>query len=477
MGGKVSTHELDNKVGQWLSDNEERVVAVSNKIFNLAELQFEEYESAKTLINEFEKEGFKVVKGVANIETAFTAEWSNGDGPVIALLGEYDALKGLGHELATVKKPTGKAGHGCGHNLLGTGSMAAAFAMKHTMEELGIGGTIKYFGTPAEEGGYSKVFMVRDGVFDGIDALVRWHPLDVSHVSMKPTLAITSVKYTFNGKTSHAASEPHIGRSAADAAILMDVGLNYLRERIESDIRINSVITNAGEMPNVVPDLATVELLIRAPNNAQIQDVYERINKIAKGMAMATETSVEIQINSGASSTLANKALSDRGLEVLKRIGGPKFSDKEIEFAKEMNQNSDVDVSDKARALSIYNIIDLKEAEKDLYDDIVDETFEGEIHHVSTDSGDVSWQAPMCQFYIATMPLGTTLHSWQSTVSAGMGIGHKGMMCAAEAIALTSLEVLTDPDLLDNAKEEFNRQIELYPYENPLPKDLIPGQK
>lgn len=477
MDTNLSNNEMGNKVKEWLSDNEGRVTDISDKIFNFAELQFEEYQSSEALMNEFRKEGFEVIKGVSNIDTAFTAEWSNGDGPMIAMLGEYDALTGMGHEVSTVKEPTGKGGHACGHNLLGAGSMAAAFSTKYAMEELDIKGTIKYFGTPAEEGGYAKVFMVRDGVFDGIDALVRWHPMDVSYVSMKPTLAIMSVNYTFHGKSSHAASDPHIGRSAADAAILMDVGLNYLRERIESDVRINSVITNAGQLPNVVPDLATVDLLIRGLNYAQVKDVYDRINKIANGMAMATETTVDITMNSGASSALPNKALSDRALKCLQKVGAPKFSDLEKDFAKEINTNSGMSVMDKSKTLGLYNIRDTEAAKKDLHDDIIGETFEGQIHHVSTDSGDVSWQAPMCQFFIATMPLGNALHSWQSTVAAGMSIGHKGMMCAAEAIALTSLEILTDPDLLNEAKIEFDKQIELNPYINPLPIDLMPGNK
>ncbi|NLI74729.1 MAG: amidohydrolase, partial [Euryarchaeota archaeon] len=265
MSEELNVKSIEDIVKQWLADNEQRVIDVSDKIWELAEIGFEEFGSSQALIDEFEKEGFDIEKGVANMETAFTAEWSNGEGPIIALVGEYDALPQLGHEIAPTKKPTGKPGHGCGHNLLGAGSMAAALAIKKAMSNLDIKGGVKYFGCPAEEGGAGKVYMVRDGVFDGIDAFVRWHPMDVSYVSVSPSLSLYSVKYEFHGKTAHAGINPHLGRSALDAAILMDIGVNYLREHTTPDVRIHSVITKGGDAPNIVPDLAEIWYNIRAP--------------------------------------------------------------------------------------------------------------------------------------------------------------------------------------------------------------------
>lgn len=457
----------------WFETNNKAITDISDQIWSLAETCFDEFQSAEVLKQEFVRNGFTVKTNIVEgLPTAFTAEWSNGDGPVIAMLGEYDALPGLGYEISDTKKPTGKNGHGCGHNLLGTGTLAAAIAAAQAMYELDIEGTIKYFGCPAEENGSAKVVMVRDGLFEGIDALLRWHPINATHVSLSPCLSIYSIHYEFHGTTAHAGVNPHMGRSALDAAILMDVGVNYLREHVSTDVRIHSVISNGGTVPNVVPDFAEIWYLVRAPKKADVDHVVARMEKIARGMAMATETKVEIHTDSASSETLPNRALSERMLCNLKRVGPPPFTEDEKVFAKKLNEG--LDAEEKTNSMQrMFGISDPNIGELDLHDRISENMCEGKITPYSTDSGDVSWQAPMCQVFVAAQPIGTANHSWQQTVCSGMSIGHKGMICAAKTIALTALDILTDRDLLQAAQEEYQQIMKRQPYTCPLDKDFV----
>lgn len=474
MENKEIMEKVEVHVKEWFEENQKRVTDISDTIWNIAEVKFEEFQSMKVLMDEFHKEGFQVKTDlVEGLPTAFTAEWSNGEGPVIGLIGEYDALPGLGHEIASSKVPNGKDGHGCGHNLLGTGSMAAAFAAVEAMKELDIKGTIKYFGCPAEEGGAAKVFMVRDGIFDGLDAVVRWHPINATYVSMSPSLATRFIRYTFHGKSAHAGVNPHMGRSALDAALLMDVGVNYLREHIPSNIRISSIIANGGQAPNIVPELAEIWYQVRAPRQVELDEVIVRMEKVAKGMAMATETTVESKVTSAASETLPNQVLCDRMLVNLLKVGAPQFTEEEKEFAKEMNRG--LSVAEKSKSMIMFGIKDPEVGRKDLYDEICTNMSPGVITPYSTDSGDVSWQAPMCQVFTASQVIGSANHSWQQVVCSGMSIGHKGMLCAGQTIAMTALDILTDATLLEDAKKEYNDMLKLYPYVNPLPADLLPG--
>lgn len=474
MGNKEVMEKVTLRINNWFKENHKRMIAISDKIWDIAEVKFEEFQSMEVLVEEFIKEGFKIKTDlVKGLPTAFIAEWSNGEGPIIGLIGEYDALPSLGHEISTTKTPNGKNGHGCGHNLLGTASMSAAFSAAKAMEELDIKGTIRYFGCPAEEGGGAKVFMVRDGVFDGLDAIVRWHPSNATYVSMSPSLAIRSIRYTFHGKTAHAGTNPHLGRSALDAALLMDVGVNYMRERVPTHIRMSSVISNGGEAPNIVPDKAEIWYQVRAPKQTEIDEIVERIDKIANGMAMATETTVEGRTTMLCSETLPNKVLCNRMLINLERVGPPKFTEEDKQFAKELSQ--DLTVQEKSKSLEMFGIKDPEIGKKDLYDEIFTDMSEGKITPYSTDSGDVSWQAPMCQVFVASQNIGSANHSWQQVVCSGMGIGHKGMLCAGETIAMTTLDILTDSKLLEDAKKEYNEAIKLNPYINPLPTDLLPG--
>lgn len=473
MNNKQVMDQALELIKGWFAGNSESITGISDRIWNLAETKYEEFESAQILMDEFIRNGFVVKTDVVNgLPTAFTAEWSNGEGPVIATLGEYDALPGLGHEIADQKIPNGKNGHGCGHNLLGAGSMAAALAAAQAMQQMDIKGTIKYFGCPAEEDGAAKVVMVRDGVFDGIDALIRWHPINATHVSMSPCLCDYSIRYQFHGKSAHAGTNPHLGRSALDAALLMDVGANYLREHVPTNVRIHSVITNGGRVPNMVPDFAEIWYYVRAPKKSDVDQVVGRMEKIARGMAMATETTVTIEIDSASSETLPNQALSDRMLLNLKRVGPPQFTEGEKAFAKKLNEG--ITSAEKANSMQMmFGISDEDIEEMDLHDRISENMCAGTVTPYSTDSGDVSWQAPMCQVFVASQTIGTANHSWQQTVCSGMSIGHKGMLCAAQTMALTALDILTDPELLTAAKKEFQHVIENTPYTCPLRNDFV----
>ncbi|AEC01717.1 amidohydrolase [Parasphaerochaeta coccoides] len=474
MDNSVLLEKAENLIKKWFSENETRITYLSDTIWNIAEVKFTEFESMKVLVSQFEKEEFLVKTAVIEgLPTSFIAEWKNGEGPVIAFIGEYDALPGLGNEMCTEKKPTGKNGHGCGHNLLGVGSMAAAISASHVMKELGISGTLKYFGCPAEEGGAAKVFMVRDGIFNEIDAIVRWHPNSATFVSVSSSMAMMSIRYRFHGKTSHAGTAPHLGRSALDAAILMDVGANYLREHVITDVRIHSVISDGGRAPNIVPDYAEIWYYIRAPHMADVHTVAARMEKIAKGAALMTETECEIVVVSGSSDTLPNKVLCKEMLKNLKRMGGPKFTDEDRKFATAINES--VSISDRINNLKTCGVFDSKYQNLDLYEDISENLQEGVVSPYSTDSGDVSWQAPMCQVFTSAQSIGSANHSWQQVVCSGNHIGHAGMICAGETISITAIDILTNPELLKEAKKEFNEEISLRPYVNPLPKNLKPG--
>lgn len=462
------------EIKKWFHENGPQMSEISDKIWEVSETKFNEYQSVEILVETFEKNGFTIKRNlVKGLPTAFVAEWSNGNGPVIALLGEYDALPGLGNELVPEKKPNGKNGHGCGHNLLGVGSMAAALSAAEVMSKMDIRGTIRYFGCPAEEGGSGKVYMVRDNVFDGIDAIVRWHPINATYVSMASALANLSIKYEFHGKSAHAGATPHLGRSALDGVILMDVAANYLREHIPTSVRLHSVITNGGMAPNIVPDLAEIWYYIRAPKRAEIDEVAERMAKIAEGAAMATGTTVTSRILAASSEPLPNRVLCNRMLTNLLRVGPPEFSEEEKAFASKMNHG--ITPQERIKSMRMFGINDPSVGNKDLYDSISTNMCENTVTPYSTDSGDVSWQAPMCQLFVAAQPIGTANHSWQQVVCSGMGIGHKAMFCAGQTIAMTALDILTDSDLLNEAKAEFRQAVNHSPYFCPLPADLMPG--
>lgn len=461
----------------WFNENGRRFADISKQIWDFAELQFEEFKSSQLLIKTLESEGFFIERGVAGIPTAFVATYKNGEGPVIGTLGEYDALAGLGCEIADTYRPTGASGHGCGHNLLGTGAAAAAVAARHVMEKFDIHGSVKFFGCPAEEGGSAKVFMVREHVFDNVDAIMSWHPANANIVSEAAAMAIMSVRYQFHGKAAHAGVCPHLGRSALDAAILMDVGVNYLREHVQPDTRIQCVISNGGNVPNVVPDEAEIWYYIRAPKRQDLDSVFRRINLIAEGMAHATETTVQWHVGSGASCNgMPNSVISALLRESLEIMGAPVFDDADRAFAEKLN--SSVSVQEKAQSMAqMYQITDPEIYQQDLCQFIQTARMDGVVAPYSGDGSDVAWQAPSAQLNTCCQPVGTGNHSWQQVVCSGSAIGQKGMLAAAKILAFGFLKALSSPELLKKARLELDGHLAEYPYSCPIPPEVKPGMK
>mgnify|MGYP004572820171 CR=1 FL=1 len=459
----------------WFDENGQRFKDLSKQIWDLAELQFQEFQSSALLMDILREAGFTVTAGAAGMPTAFVAEYRSGDGPVVAVMGEYDALKGLGCEIAGTCRPTGGSGHGCGHNLLGTGAAAAAIAARYAMEANGIHGTVKYFGCPAEEGGGAKVFMVREHVFDGVDAVFGWHPANANIVSEAAAMAIMSVRYRFHGRAAHAGVCPHLGRSALDAAILMDVGVNYLREHVQPDVRIQSVITNGGKVPNVVPDEAEIWYYIRAPRRQDLDAVYHRVNLIAEGMAHATETTVERLVGAGASSNgLPNSVISALVRSNLAELGGPVFDAADRAFAAELNR--EVSLQEKAQSMAqMYQIYDEKIYSQDLCEYVQTATQAGVTAPYSGDGSDVAWTAPTAQLNTCCQPVGTGNHSWQQVVASGSAIGQKGMIAAAKVIAMSLCDALCRPDLLAEARKELDAHLTACAYHCPIPPEVQPG--
>ena len=474
MIDETLSKQIEETVYGYVDANKQTYIDLSKEIWDYAELQFKEYRSAKALADKLSSEGFHVEMGVAGIPTAFVAAFSNGEGPVVSTYGEYDALKGLGHEIASVKVPNGKDGHGCGHNLMGAACVAGAVAAKEFLVKTGRKGTVKFFGCPAEEGGSAKVFMVREHVFDGVDANINWHPANANMVSQAAAMAIMSVRYQFHGKASHAGVSPQLGRSALDAAILTDVGANYLREHVPPDVRIQSIITKGGDAPNIVPAKAEIWYYLRAPKRQALDEVFQRMNKIAQGMAMATETTVDIKVGAGATSNgMPNNTLAEMVLKNFLKVGGPKFSEEDYEFAKQLN--AETTLGEKRQSCEqMYHITDPEIYSQDLFEFVQTDMMKGAVAPYSGDGCDVAWQIPSAQFNTCCQPNGTGNHSWQQVVCSGSSIGWKGMITAAKVLGLCLCEALCDEELLKKARKELDDKLAEYPYSCPIPADVMP---
>jgi aminobenzoyl-glutamate utilization protein B len=458
----------------WVNKNEKRVVEVSNELWEYAELGFIEHKSAKLLSDELERHGFRLERGVAGIPTAFVASWGSGK-PIIGVMGEYDALMGVSQKKTPRREPIveGGNGHGCGHNIHGTSGIAGAIAARYAMEKHGLDGTIRFFGTPAEESGSGKVWMVRAGVFDGVEAVLSHHPGAMNYGGIGSSLANNSVKFHFYGKTSHAAGSPEQGRSALDAVELMNIGLNYLREHVIQDARMHYVIEAGGGQPNVVPDYARSWYLIRAPEREQVDSIYSRVLKIAEGATLMTETRFEVEFLKAVYNKLPSKTLSNLVSSNMRLIGAPKWSKEEMAFAEELSQN--VPPEQKRDSLRKSKRPGWEKLEGVIMDaSIPDAWDEGEVGHGSTDVSDVSWKAPTMEFSTATWPLGIPGHSWMNVAASGTGIGHKSLIFASKIIAASVVDLLTKPELLKEAWEEQNRRSLGKIYKSPLPVDAKP---
>ncbi len=463
---------------QWIETNQNTFTNLSDSVWGFAELGYQEVQSSKLLIGALERQGFTVEKGVAGIPTAFIASYSKGAQPVIALLGEFDALPGLSQECVPFKKPlvSGAPGHGCGHNLLGVAGIAACFALKQSLDAGLLKGTIRYYGCPAEEGGAAKAFMAKAGLFKDVDICLTWHPDTLNSTLWANFLANYRVGFKFHGKPAHAAADPYNGRSALDAVELMNVGVNYLREHMIPDARVHYVITNGGgTAPNVVPAEAASLYSIRAPRTDQLNPLYERVKDIARGAALMTGTELEIEQYSGMSNMLLNETINNVMQAKLEEVGAPKFSVEDLAFAQEISKTIPPGSFEQSAPLYGLQPDEIESMKKTVLHDGVLKSYKPElIQPGSTDVGDVSWVAPTGQITTACMALGTPGHSWQIVAQGRMGIGHKGMLFAAKVMAASAAEFMQKPDLIRVAKDEYHKRRAASDYTSPIPDGLKP---
>jgi aminobenzoyl-glutamate utilization protein B len=434
--------------------------ATSKTIWDYAELGYHEQKSSALLQNELKEAGFRVQAGVAEIPTAFTATFGQGT-PVIGIMGEYDALPGLSQAAVPDRSALkeGAPGHGCGHNLLGSGSALAAVAMKEYMEKNHIAGTLRYYGTPAEEGGAGKVFMLRAGLFRDVDVMLQWHPSSSNGVNNGGMLALNSARFLFHGVAAHAANAPDRGRSALDAVMLMGNGVEFLREHVPSNTRIHYIITNGGAAPNIVPDTAELYLYARSPSLTVLDDVWSRILRIGNGAAMMTDTRLELRELSGSANIIPNDALAKVAQKNLEEVGGFRYTPEEKHFGEELQKSLP---AGSARDLDSTAAISPPKQ------------FDPNAPMASTDAGDVSWNLPTIGFGGATFVPGVAAHTWQAAACAGMSIGQKGMVVAAKALAITGIDLFTNPQLVTDAKADFKKQMAGKTYKSAIPEGAKP---
>ncbi len=421
---------------------------IALQIWGFAEVGYKEVKSTQLLQETLKSNGFTIESGVAEMPTAFVASYGSGK-PVIAILAEYDALPGLSQAANTEKKSIDgiDAGHGCGHHLFGTASVAAGIEIKKLIEAKKLTGTVRVYGCPAEEGGSGKVYMVRAGLFKDVDVAVHWHPGNSNNVTMTSALANTSAKFRFYGLSSHASMAPENGRSALDGVEAMDNMVNMMREHVPQETRIHYVITKGGKAPNVVPDFAEVFYYVRHPKKDLVSSIFQRLTKAANGAAMGTETKVEYEIIGGTHDLLINKTLAEAMQKNLDQVGGVKYNAAEIAFGKKIQSSFTFKAPAIEEAASIVPLQGFIDASGG-----------------STDVGDVSYAIPTVGLEAATWVPGTPAHSWQAVACGGTEIGTKGMMVAAKTMALTAIDLFTNPVLIAKSKEEFIKSVGDYKY-------------
>lgn len=457
-------------IEEHIEQKQELLIEASDRIWEYAETRYEERQSAALMADILEQEGFEVQRAAGNIETAVVGSYGSGK-PVIAILGEYDALFGLSqHRRESVNHPVvpGGNGHGCGHNLLGTGALAAAIAVRHYLEQSGIAGTVRFYGCPAEEGGGGKALMARNGLFDNVDAALTWHPEARNKVTNHTSLATCQVYFKFRGRSAHASAAPHLGRSALDAVELMNVGCNYLREHIIPEARLHYAITNSGGIsPNVVQAEAEVLYKLRTPRSEELADLYERVCNVARGAALMTDTELAVQFDSGSSELIVNKTLERLMYEQFVRLGGPVHDEAELQFAEAIRST----LTEQERNFNVPAGL----LGKALADRVEEYDPQTSMLWGSTDVGDVSWNVPTVQCEVASVALGTPFHTWQVVSQGGMSIGHKGMLQAGKVIGATALELFLQPEVLAEARREHASRLKGRTYKCPFPDDVTPG--
>ncbi len=430
----------------------EALIELSDKIWAAAETAFHEEESSRLLADYAEANGFRVTRGVAGMPTAFIAEYGSGR-PIIGILGEFDALPGLSQKAVPQKEPLepGAAGHGCGHNLFGAGSLGAAIAIKELIEDGRLKGTIRFYGTPAEEKYFGKLYMAREGLFDDLDACLDWHPSAKTKANVQSSLAMVDFEVEFFGQAAHAAGDPWNGRSAVDGLELYTTGIQYLREHIKPTVRIHYQIEKAGDVANVVPDYARIWTRVRDTKREGMMEVYERVKQIAKGAALMANVDYKITLVAGLHEVLVNRTGGEVLHKNLELLGPIEYTDEEIEFAKAIQRATGK--PEKGIDGSIQPLEETKENPGG----------------GSTDVGDVSWIVPEIRLGVTTAPIDTPWHSWAVVACGGMSIGHKGMLHAAKALAMTIVDLMENPDILQQMRKEFEEKRGDYQYKPILP--------
>ncbi|MDG2060910.1 MAG: amidohydrolase [SAR86 cluster bacterium] len=427
----------DNNIEENIAKHQEQFEEVAMKIWDYAEVGYQEYQSSDLLKKELSNEGFIIKDNVANIPTAFTAEYGRGY-PIIAILGEFDALPGVIQSASPFKEKykNNTAGHACGHHLFGAGSAWASVAIKEWLETNDKQGTIRFYGTPAEEGGSGKVYMVREGLFDDVNVVLHWHPGSVNHASPRTSNSNKSAKFNFQGISAHAASAPDKGRSALDGVESMNMMVNLMREHVPQDSRIHYVITKGGLAPNVIPDEAEVYYYVRHPKRQMVKQLFNRVVKAAEGAALGTGTTMTFEVMHGNYSLLPNNILQKIMHDKLSELGGISYSQEENEYAKTLHRtllNPSAEVGDQENIL----------------------TFQPKHGYGSTDVGDLSWLVPTAGARIATWVPGTSAHSWQAVAAGGTSIGLKGTKLAAQVLSKTAQEIFLNPEIVKKAKAEL----------------------
>jgi aminobenzoyl-glutamate utilization protein B len=450
--------DLKRKAIEQVESTRPLIEEMATNLWDYSEIALQETQSASLLIGKLREAGFRIEEGVAGMPTAFVATYGNGS-PVIGILAEYDALPGVGNEAVPKRQPRKDGtttGHGCGHNLFGAASVGGAIALKQVMAQEDLQGTVKLFGTPAEETLVGKVFMAKAGVFDGLDAVIDWHPSSKNKVKNQPGRAMNNFEVEFFGQPAHGAVDPWNGRSALDAVELMNYGVNLMREHVKPTARIHYVIPQGGQAPNVVPEYAKVWYFVRGENREEVDQYYERILKIAQGASLATETSHTAHLITGAHEYLLNRPLQEALQKNLELVGPPDFAEEEQAFARSLQRV--LKKEEKGFNRKIEPLADKPEP----------------VTGGSTDVAEVSWIAPTAGFRVTTAAADVPWHSWATTACHGTTAGRKGATVAAKVIATTGIDLLTRPSLVQEAKSFFVKATKGRPYQSPLPADQAP---
>lgn len=424
-----------------IAQQEKDLISISDKVWAAAEIAMKEYQSAKVLSDYAEQKGFKVTRNVAEIPTAFIAEYGSGK-PIIGILGEFDALPGLSQKAIPSKEALneGAAGHGCGHNMFGTASLGAAVAIKDLIAAGKLKGTVRFYGTPAEEDLAGKVYMARAGVFNDLDVCLDWHPDYENKANMQSSQAVVSYTVLFKGKSAHAAADPWNGKSALDAAELFNIGMNFMREHVKPSVRIHYVYKQAGNVPNVIPDVASVWLWIRDSKRSGVAEVEERMKEVAKGAAQMTRTQVEFQMENGLYELLVNETGAKALHKNMQLVGPIVYTEQEKAFA------------DKIMKEYGNEVLGIDGSVKPL------ETTKADPPGGSTDVGDVSYIVPEITLNATTAPYKSPWHSWVVVACGGMSIGHKGMLFAAKSLGTTMVDLFENESLRKEIRAEFEKK-------------------